>query len=158
MSRSVEALLPVVVFAVALLVWQGMVSAFSLPLYLVPGPATVVGAAWTQKALLLTASRTTMLEALVGFVTSAIAGISSLSAAERGLPQFCDSSFANSAASASMRSASFISNVPRSFGTVAAQAGNAFAADCTALAICSSDASCTCAITLPVAGSTSTSV
>src|SRR6185312_13749588 len=85
--------------------------------------------------------------------TSAIAGISSLSAAAYGLPQFSDSSFAKSAASASMRSASLYSNVARSFGTVAAQPGNAFDAACTAFSIWSSDASCTCAITLPVAGS-----
>src|SRR5689334_23699409 len=89
--------------------------------------------------------------------TSAIAGISSLSAAASGLPQFCDSSAANSAASASMRSASFSSSVLRSFGTVAAQPGKAFAAACTAAVICSSDASATCAITLPVAGSSTPS-
>src|SRR6185436_9040886 len=50
-----------------------------------------------------------------------MAGISSLSAADSGLPQFCDSSAAKSAPSASMRSASFSNSVARSFGTVAAQ-------------------------------------
>src|SRR6478735_164716 len=89
--------------------------------------------------------------------TSAIAGISSLSAAASGLPQFCDSRLANSAASASMRSASFSSSVLRSLGTVAAHAGNAFAAACTAAVICSSDASATCTMTLPVAGSSTPS-
>src|SRR6185436_10356732 len=84
--------------------------------------------------------------------TSAIAGISSLSAAASGLPQFCDSSAANSLPSASMRSASFMSRVPRSFGTVAAHPGNAFAAPFTAAMICDSSASPTCAMTLPVAG------
>src|SRR4051812_4368519 len=84
--------------------------------------------------------------------TSAMAGISSLSAAASGLPQFCDSSAANSAPSASMRSASFSSSVARSFGTVAAQPANAFEAAPTAAVICSSEASATCAITLPVAG------
>src|SRR6187401_3459164 len=89
--------------------------------------------------------------------TSAIAGISSFSAAASGLPQFCDSRPANSVASASMRSASFSSSVLRSFGTVAAHPGNAFAAACTAAVICSSDASATCAMTLPVAGSSTPS-
>src|SRR6185503_12301808 len=84
--------------------------------------------------------------------TSAIAGISSLSAAASGLPQFCDSSAANSLPSASMRSASFMSSVARSFGTVAAQPGNALAAALTAPAICPSSASATCVMTLPVAG------
>src|SRR3954468_13966019 len=84
--------------------------------------------------------------------TSAMAGISSLSAAASGLPQFCDSSAANSLPSASMRSASFINRAPRSFGTVAAHAGKAFAAALTAAAICPSSASATCAMTLPVAG------
>src|SRR4051812_12494941 len=85
--------------------------------------------------------------------TSAIAGISSLSAAFSGLPQFCDSRRANSMASDSMRSASFMSSAPRSFGTVAAQPAKAFAAACTAAVICSSEASATCAITFPVTGS-----
>src|ERR1043165_5358059 len=84
--------------------------------------------------------------------TSAMAGISSFSAADSGLPQFCDSSAAKSAPPASMRSASFISSVARSFGTVAAQAGKAFDAAVTAAAICPSSASATCAMTLPVAG------
>src|ERR1041384_4374674 len=85
--------------------------------------------------------------------TSAMAGISSFSAALSGLPQFCDSSFAKSMASASMRSASLSSSVARSFGTVAAQPGNALAAAFTAATTCSSDASLTCVMTLPVAGS-----
>src|SRR3954467_4186686 len=85
--------------------------------------------------------------------TSAIAGISSFRAALSGLPQFCDSSEANSCASASMRSASFSSKVARSFGTVPAQPAKAFDAAPTAAVTCSSEASFTCAITLPVAGS-----
>src|SRR5678816_1849569 len=89
--------------------------------------------------------------------TSAIAGISSLSAAFSGLPQFCDSRRANSMASASMRSASFMSSAPRSFGTVWAQPAKALAAAFTAAVICSSEASATCAITLPVAGSSTPS-
>src|SRR6188508_1148849 len=84
--------------------------------------------------------------------TSAIAGISSFSAAASGLPQFCDSSAANSCASASMRSASLSSSVARSFGTVPAQLAKAFDAAPTAAAICPSSASATAAITLPVAG------
>src|SRR5688572_26133395 len=84
--------------------------------------------------------------------TSAMAGISSFNAALKGFPQFCDSSAANSSASASMRSASFISSAPRSFGTVAAQPGNALAAAATAAATCSSEASVTWVMTLPVAG------
>src|SRR6187397_2243366 len=89
--------------------------------------------------------------------TSAIAGISSLSAAFSGLPQFCDSRRANSMASASMRSASFMSSAPRSLGTVWAQPVKALAAAFTAAVICSSEASATCAITLPVAGSSTPS-
>src|ERR1041384_3345930 len=52
-----------------------------------------------------------------------------------------------------MRSANLYNSVARSFGTVAAQPENAFDAACTAFATCSSDASCTCAMTLPVGGS-----
>lgn len=70
-----EWLLPGVVLVVALAAWQAAVSLLHLPLYLVPGPGTVVAAAWTQVGLLAVASGTTMAEALVGFVTSAIAGI-----------------------------------------------------------------------------------
>src|SRR6188508_2792687 len=84
--------------------------------------------------------------------TSAIAGISSFNAAASGLPQFCDSSDANACASASMRSASFRSKVARSFGTVPAQPAKAFDAAPTAAVTCSSEASFTCAMTLPVAG------
>jgi NitT/TauT family transport system permease protein len=76
LTRSIlEAALPGVVLVVALVVWQGLVSAFSLPIYLVPGPLTVVLAAADQAALLLQASGTTMLESLVGFSTSAAVGI-----------------------------------------------------------------------------------
>src|SRR5215510_7515669 len=84
--------------------------------------------------------------------TSAIAGISSLSAADSGLPQFCDSSAANSLPSASMRSASFSSSAARSFGTVPDQPSKAFEAAPTAATICSSEASATCVMTFPVAG------
>src|SRR5688572_26013911 len=84
--------------------------------------------------------------------TSAMAGISSFSAAASGLPQFCDSSAAKSWPSASMRSASFSSSVARSFGTVAAQPAKAFDAALTAATICSSEASATCVMTFPVDG------
>ncbi len=67
--------------------------------------------------------------------TSAIAGISSLSAAASGLPQFSDSTFANAAPSASMRSASFSSRYARSFGAVRAQPSNAASAAFTAASI-----------------------
>src|SRR4029078_6254087 len=50
------------------------------------------------------------------------------------------------------RSASFSSKVARSFGTVPAQPAKAFDAAPTAAVICSSAASFTCAMTLPVAG------
>jgi hypothetical protein len=60
--------------------------------------------------------------------TSATAGISSFSAAGYGLPQFCDSIFANAAPSASMRSASFSSSVARSFGGVRDQPSKAASA------------------------------
>src|SRR6185503_2446841 len=84
--------------------------------------------------------------------TSAMAGISSFNAAASGLPQFCDSSEAKSCASASMRSASFNNSVARSLGTVLAQAAKALDAAPTAAVICSSEASFTCVMTLPVAG------
>jgi NitT/TauT family transport system permease protein len=71
-----ETVLPLIVLIVALAAWQGVVTAFQLPVYLVPGPGTVLSAAIAKAGLLWIASRTTMAEALVGFVTSAIAGIS----------------------------------------------------------------------------------
>src|SRR5512137_1727246 len=60
--------------------------------------------------------------------TSAIAGISSPSAAAYGLPQLSDSSLAYAAPSASMRSASLSSSAARSLGGVRDHASNAASA------------------------------
>src|SRR5258706_6741731 len=85
--------------------------------------------------------------------TSAMAGISSPLTAASGLPQFCDSIEAYSAASLSIRSASFRSSAARSFGGVAAQAEKAACAAATAASIYSFEASGTEARALPLAGS-----
>jgi NitT/TauT family transport system permease protein len=73
--RFVEAASPLAVLVVALAAWQAAVSAFALPIYLVPGPWTVATAAAGQAGLLAAASKTTMLEALVGFGTASSVGI-----------------------------------------------------------------------------------
>ncbi len=84
--------------------------------------------------------------------TSAMAGISSPSAAASGLPQLSDSSFANAGPSASMRSASFSSSAARSLGAVRDQPANAASAAFTAASTCSRDASGTFASSFPVEG------
>ena len=90
--------------------------------------------------------------------TSAMAGISSLRAAASGLPQFCDSSLANAAPSASMRSASLSSRAARSFGAVCDQPSNAALAALAAASTWPREASLTLASTLPVAGFSTSSV
>jgi NitT/TauT family transport system permease protein len=65
---------PVVTFALALALWQGAVTAFALPAYLVPSPVAVAAAAWDQAPLLLGATRVTLEEALTGFLVSAVGG------------------------------------------------------------------------------------
>src|SRR5450631_2965554 len=89
--------------------------------------------------------------------TSAIAGISSFKAAASGLPVFSDSNFANAGPSASMRSAKRSSSAARSFGTVCAQPGPANSAAATAASSCARLASCTSAMRLPLAGSSTCS-
>lgn len=68
-------LLPAGVLVSALALWEGAVAVFDLPTYLVPSPAAVLTASIHDAAVLAQATRTTAAESLVGFVTSALAGV-----------------------------------------------------------------------------------
>lgn len=66
---------PLAVAVVVLAVWQGLVTALAVPVYLVPGPIAVLVAARDDAGLLLGASGVTLAESVVGFAASTILGI-----------------------------------------------------------------------------------
>ncbi|MGH2426389.1 MAG: ABC transporter permease [bacterium] len=61
-------LLPPAAFAVVVLLWQGIITAFSVPHYIIPAPADVARALVTQRAMLWTNAVPTILESLGGFL------------------------------------------------------------------------------------------
>lgn len=69
-----EALPPLVLLALVLAAWQGVVTAFEIPPYLLPGPMAVLHAAQSDAPRLLAAMGYTLQAALCGFVASLVLG------------------------------------------------------------------------------------
>ena len=59
---------------VALLAWQGIVTAAELPRYILPGPQLVLSALWTSRALLAEHALVTAQEVLLGLLLGAALG------------------------------------------------------------------------------------
>lgn len=58
-----------------LLLWQAVVSAFALPVYILPGPLTVATALWNNQMLIAEHTLVTMLEILVGMIVGVVLGM-----------------------------------------------------------------------------------
>lgn len=66
---------PLVALVVFIALWQGIVVAFNIPPYLVPGPFHVVQGAWDARDDLLAALTVTFERSLIGFAISIVVGI-----------------------------------------------------------------------------------
>ena len=68
--------LPAVLIAlIALAGWEAGVRLFGVPAFLLPGPAAIAGALWESRGLLLEHALPTAVEAVVGFIGAAVAGV-----------------------------------------------------------------------------------
>jgi NitT/TauT family transport system permease protein len=74
-SLVTVALPPLVAAIVGLSLWEGAARALAIPAYLLPPPTAVVRAALGDAAALAGACMTTGLEAMVGFLASAVLGV-----------------------------------------------------------------------------------
>ncbi|MGL4966362.1 MAG: ABC transporter permease [Inquilinus sp.] len=68
MTRPSDILWPALGAVSILLVWQFVVPALGVPAFIVPTPAAVFGKLWTDRALLLSNTWPTALEAVLGFL------------------------------------------------------------------------------------------
>lgn len=66
---------PTATMVLCLLLWQGVVTLFTIPTYLVPTPAEVAGRMWTDAAFLSWHSAVTLFTTVGGFVLSVLIGI-----------------------------------------------------------------------------------
>ena len=68
--------LPAALLALAaLVVWEGVVRAFGIPVFLLPGPVAIFEAFWGSRGMLLQHAVPTAGEALVGFAFAVAAGV-----------------------------------------------------------------------------------
>ena len=74
-TRWLRTLLPLVVFAVGILVWEAIVRLGEIPTYLLPGPFLILRTLITDWTVLSESLGVTLLTALEGFVAAAIGGI-----------------------------------------------------------------------------------
>jgi NitT/TauT family transport system permease protein len=65
---------PAITFVIVVLGWEGAVRAFSVPVFLVPPPSAVLGAAWLERVNLLRSLLTTAEGACLGFLLSISVG------------------------------------------------------------------------------------
>lgn len=76
LGRQAREWLPaVVVFALAIAVWQGAIAAFHVQQFLLPKPSDIVRNCWDQRSLLWPAGWYTFKEALGGFAVGSLAGM-----------------------------------------------------------------------------------
>ena len=75
LPRAFGWLAPVGVAAVLLGLWQGAVTAWDVPAYLVPSPARVAATLWTDRALLADSLRVTAGIALTALAIAIVAGV-----------------------------------------------------------------------------------
>lgn len=66
---------PVVVFVLAIVVWEGAISAFHIQQFLLPRPSDIVRSFWNDRHTLWPAGWTTFKEALGGFALGSLGGI-----------------------------------------------------------------------------------
>jgi NitT/TauT family transport system permease protein len=74
-SRAVEWLPALVVFVLAIALWEGAISAFHVQQFLLPRPSEIVRAFWDDRHTLWPAGWTTFKEALGGFVVGSLLGV-----------------------------------------------------------------------------------
>ncbi len=65
----------IVVFFLAIVVWQLAIDAFNIQKFLLPKPGAIVSAFWTQRSMLWSAGWLTLKEALGGFAIGSRLGI-----------------------------------------------------------------------------------
>lgn len=73
--RVVGWLLPLLTFVVIVLLWQLVVALFNIPAYVVPSPTQIPGAFSSNWAGILAATRSTLIESLLGFLIAAITAV-----------------------------------------------------------------------------------
>ena len=71
MTKSLRILAPA---ALALLLWQGLVSLGGMPPFILPGPARVAATLWTSRALIMEHALITIAEVVVGLMLGAVLG------------------------------------------------------------------------------------
>jgi NitT/TauT family transport system permease protein len=74
-QQAREWLPAVVVFALAIAIWQGTIAAFHVQQFLLPKPTDIVRNCWDQRSLLWPAGWYTFKEALGGFAIGSLAGM-----------------------------------------------------------------------------------
>lgn len=74
-TRARDWIPAIVVFVLAIAVWQLAIDAFNIQRFLLPKPAAIVGTFWTQRHLLWSAGWVTLKEALGGFAIGSGLGI-----------------------------------------------------------------------------------
>ncbi|WP_428929017.1 ABC transporter permease [Marinibacterium sp. SX1] len=74
MTALLRAGLPALPVVLILVLWQGLVSLFDMPPFILPGPLRVAETAWTSRALLAENALVTLAEILVGLALGAALG------------------------------------------------------------------------------------
>lgn len=74
-SHTLKWLAPLVVGAVFLLLWQGICTAFQVPVYLVPKPTDIAHTLWTDGPSLVLALGTTLKITVLAFVLATVLGV-----------------------------------------------------------------------------------
>ena len=75
LRKAFDKLLPLVALAVLLVIWEGAVIVFDLPLWRLPAPSAVVDVLIEQRDTLRGHFQTTMWETILGFLTAVAIGI-----------------------------------------------------------------------------------
>jgi len=75
LTRATDWLPAILVFVLAIVVWQLAIDVFNIQKFLLPKPAAIVSAFWTQRSSLWSAGWLTLKEALGGFVIGSAFGI-----------------------------------------------------------------------------------
>ena len=73
--RTVEWIPAIIVFFLAIAIWQLSIQIFHIQRFLLPKPGAIVSTFWTQRSVLWSAGWTTLKEALGGFVVGSSLGI-----------------------------------------------------------------------------------
>src|SRR5213075_1327895 len=74
-TRFLDWIPAIVVFCLAIVVWQVSIDVFNIQKFLLPKPGAIVSAFWTQRSTLWSAGWLTLKEALGGFAIGSALGI-----------------------------------------------------------------------------------